>query len=724
MKTNLTKSTIIKHSRITTILVVVIALLSGTGELLGQTPVLDADAHPKFVNTLPVIKDLGLRIDMTTGKPKKLVVQMRETFQDLGLEVNGGPVMTRVWGYKFPDLPTTYPGATIVAMKDQPVQVKWMNKLPGHFLPVDVSLHMAHPKGIDAGSWYAAGNVAAVTHLHGGHTESASDGLPEAWFSQNFRETGDFFVKRDYWYDNDQEAATLWYHDHALGITRLNVYAGLAGFYLLRDDHENGLINSGVLPSGDYEIEVVVQDRMFTPDGQLFLPSQDGDPFFDGVLDGQADLGGVQPSIVAEFFGDFILVNGKAWPKLDVEQTKYRFRLLNGSDSRVYKFRIKDGSGDIPFMQIGTDNGLLEFPVTMTSLVLAPGERADLVVDFTGRTGSFTIVNEGPDEPFKGGNFNTDITRPTGQIMRFDVVPGTNPPAFTVVAGSNLRPAIVPLTQTGATRKLALFEGSDADGRLQPLLGVIDGDNAKGVDGVVNGSLAWFEGITENPGLDDVEVWEVYNATEDAHPIHLHLVSFQILGRAPFTATVNSQPQVQHDGASGGVGGYVVESSINLGSLVGPAPNEAGWKDTFVVPPGYMGKVIAKFDRPGRYVWHCHILSHEDHEMMRPFHVGPMPDPAARKGFEELVEAENYPNPFRTETRVQFELKQAQHIDFNVYDVQGKMVYTHQKSYPEGKNAIFWDGFDNEGKILKTGVYTYRLEGETFNESDRLVIQR
>lgn len=256
---------------------------------------------------------------------------------------NGNQLQTAVWGYGLAGGPVTYPGPTFVAKEHVKVRVTWRNKLPlEHLLPVDVSVHWAHPSGNSG--------IPAVTHLHGGHTESASDGLPEAWFTRNFAETGPHFVKAQYNYDNDQEAATLWYHDHALGITRLNVYAGLAGFNLLRDNNENKLTRKHVLPTEPYEIEIVIQDRMFTDDGELFYPVE------------PEVAAAPNPSVLPEFFGDFILVNGMAWPKLEVEQRKYRLRLLNGSDSRFYVLEFRDdrfnGSAQ-RFFQIGTDVGFL-----------------------------------------------------------------------------------------------------------------------------------------------------------------------------------------------------------------------------------------------------------------------------------------------------------------------------------------------------------------------------
>jgi spore coat protein A len=703
----------------TLLLLVLLAFISLSPNVYGQY--LDPDIHPKFVNDLPN----PAKLDFTKGKGK-VTLGMYQTTQWLGLvDDSGDPLMTTVWGYGKNSRSVTYPGPTIIAKEDVPLDIRWNNNLPssGHILPVDLTMHMAHPSGVSTADFYAAGNIPTVVHLHGGHTESASDGLPEAWFTQNFETKGPFFVKRTSHYDNDQEGATLWYHDHALGITRLNVYAGLAGFYILRDNNELNMIKNDVLPSGNYEREIVIQDRMFYNNGELFLPSKDGDPFFDGILDGVADLGGVEPSIVAEFFGDFIIVNSIAWPKLNVKKNKYRFRMLNGSDSRVYKLEILDTGSPITFYQIGTDNGFLEYPVPLTELILAPGERADLIVDFTNLSGSLTMVNTGPDEPFKGANFNTDITRPTGQIMQFNVKNGGNPPTFSIGSGTNLN-TIAPLTQTGPTRKLALFEGSDDKGRLQPLLGVINGDNAKDPTDVVNGSLAWFEDITENPDLNDVEVWEVYNATEDAHPIHLHLVTFQILERRPYDALVNTQSQAQHDGTTG-IGGYVVESSINFtGPAEAPAPNEMGWKDTFVVPPGYMGKVIAKFDRPGRYVWHCHILSHEDHEMMRPYYVGPVASNARMADSGSDVQ-QNSPNPFASGTEIRFELKQAENVQLTIYDMAGRdIIYQHMDFYQEGKHALFWDGVDKDGRYLPDGIYIYRVKGESFEDTKKLIIDR
>jgi spore coat protein A len=719
------------YKKVNLIPAICIAMIVFLTQMVQAQALLDPVTHPKFITPLPIPGE----IDMTSGGTYD--ISMEQTVQHLGLYGPGMvPLNTTVWGYGLLGQGVSYPGPTFETQKDKALNIIWHNRLPstGHILPTDVSLHMAHPVPprhtlIPADEFFAAGYIPAVAHLHGGHTESGSDGLPEAWYTQEtlgMVYEGNFNVNgNSYHYDNDQEAATLWYHDHALGITRLNVYAGLAGFYLLTDQNEKNLIKDNILPKKGYTVEIVIQDRMFYESGELFLPAFSGDPWF-GDPDEPLELP-FEPSVVAEFFGDFIVVNGVAWPNYHVEPRKYRFRLLNGSDSRFYVLKF---SNDMPFLQIGTDNGFLDNAVALTQLVIAPGERADLIVDFAGMENANIILqNEGPDEPFKGANFNFDVSRPTGQIMQFSVDKNLkkkkNFQDAQVVEGTDLRPGTIQsLGNPDNTRKLALFEGEDADGRLQPLLGIINGDDEKGAGGVVNGSLAWFEDITENPGLNDVEVWEVYNATEDAHPIHLHLVTFQILERRPFTAVVNTQSQIQHDGNSG-IGGYIVESSINFtGPAEVPPPNELGWKDTFIVPPGYMGKIIAKFDREGRYVWHCHILSHEDHEMMRPYEVVAA-GAGARVADGSINLEQNSPNPFASGTQIRFELKQAENVQLTIYDMGGRdILYQHMDFYQEGKHALFWDGVDKNGFYLPDGIYIYRVKGESFEDTKKLIIDR
>jgi spore coat protein A len=629
----------------------------------------------------------------------------------------------------------------MIAKEKERVMIRWENELPGHFLPVDRTMHMSHPNYLhsldEIKAWYDAGNVPTVAHLHGGHTESASDGLPEAWFTQGFAETGNYFVKKNYRYDNTQESATLWYHDHALGITRLNVYAGLAGFYLLRDDNEESLINTGVLPGGDYEIEIVIQDKMFNTDGELFWPAFPGEePYAEFIQTPlpEDDFPGGGPTALAEFFGDYILVNAMTWPKLEVEPRKYRFRLLNGSDSRFYVLEFRDTEGEAyggatgrSFLQIGTDVGLLPEPVPLTQLLIAPGERMDLVVDFSGLSGSSIYLrNFGPDEPYGGGEPDADFDAAdpgtTGQIMRFDVT-GTAPTTdVTVTLGTTLRAPIEPLVPNGETRNLVLFEGMDNYGRLMPMLGTL-----------AAGSLTWNDPITENPMKNDVEIWEVYNATGDAHPVHLHLVKFQILDRQPFTTVdgngvplpepeTTAKDQVLHNGTIGT--GFILNEGdiVTTGPAEDPADNELGWKDTAVMLPGQVTRVIAKFDRKGRYVWHCHILSHEDHEMMRPFQVGPIPkNKVSGDEFASVTEYsldQNYPNPFNPSTTINFSVPDKSQVTLKIFDVLGNEVSTLiNQEIPGGNHEVH---FDATG--LPSGVYFYNLTAGNFVENKKMML--
>ena len=691
--------------------------------------------HPKFVNPLPIPAQINAKNGGTVD------MYMEQTQQWLGLvDEAQAPLNTTVWGYG-PMGAVTYPGPTFIAKKNVPVYVNWFNNLPGHFLPIDASLHMAHPHGLTApqvADWYAAGNVPVVPHLHGGHTESASDGIPEAWFTQNAAVTGNTFVKTNYVYHNDQEAATLWYHDHALGITRLNVYAGLAGFYLLEDNTERKLTVEGVLPKQKHDIEIVIQDRMFDDNGELFWPAYPSEgPYNEFIYEEGVDLTqwpdifpDEGPSILAEFFGDFIVVNGTVWPYLDVESRPYRFRLLNGSDSRFYILKLFEVEDDepvgeeIPFLQVATDDGLLPKAVGLEELLIAPGERAEIVVDFSNYNGkSIRFLNFGPDEPFKGFNPDGSLSNgeggtldeadpsTTGKIMQFNVNKKLKVtkglPIADVAAGDELRDPLDDLGESETTRKLGLFEGSDEYGRLQPLLGALNND------GYIE-SLNWDDAITENPGLNDVETWEVYNFTADAHPVHLHLVAFQIIGRRPITFPEEFGEEGVH------------LDDIGQGTLELPADNEKGWKDTFIVPPGYVGIVKAKFDRPGRYVWHCHILSHEDHEMMRPYHVGPIASAALKSESAENVTIDNvadfrlYPNPINDQGFVEFTLEQPSSVSIKIFDLDGRLIKSDNLGVVEEgyhSHRLTVDQIDN-------GLYILELNTGNKLQRERIVISR
>lgn len=577
---------------------------------------------------------------------------------------------TTVWSYgSLTNLNGTlnYPAFTIEAQANTPVRVKWINQLVdsngrylSHLLPVDPTLHWANPAGpIDTRPSFTStpgrytGPVPMVVHLHGGHTPFDSDGYPEAWYLPNASNTPPGYSKKGthyaspygtpddkgaavFQYPNDQRATTLWYHDHTLGMTRLNVYAGPAGFYNIRGGDSD--LPSGVLPGpspqiGDkpgtkyYEIPIVLQDRSFNSDGSLFYP--DSRAFFGDVSATGPFIpaSGISPIWVPEFFGDTIVVNGKTWPSLTVEARRYRFRFLNGSQARTFILKLVRGSAqaaaarpvtpDLPIWLIGTEGGFLPKPVQLSQLVLANAERNDVIVDFTGREGTdFFLINEGPDGPYNGETptLGTDppIANPatTGQVMKFHVVACNGRDTSTPPDRLKL-PAFAGLGTANKTRKVALFEKHDASDRpLEVRLGTPD-----------TGMLKWMDPVTEDPALGATEIWEIYNNTVDAHPIHLHELFFQVLNRQNFTAAVNP-----YDGKM---------SNIALGSSEGPRPHEIGYKDTVLSFPGQVTRLKARFDRPNLYVWHCHIVEHEDNEMMRPYVItlNPSVDLGSARGY-------------------------------------------------------------------------------------------
>ncbi|MGW5983671.1 multicopper oxidase family protein [Bacillus mycoides] len=485
----------------------------------------------KFIDPLPIpsaIKPIGTY----KGKPF-YDVRMVETLHKFHSDLP----KTKVWGYN-----GMVPGPTFEVKKDHPVYVRWSNDLPEkHFLPVDTTVHGAHDNP----------EVRTVVHLHGSPSEPDSDGHPEAWFTKNFQQTGPSFVKEIYHYSNRERATALWYHDHTLGITRLNVYAGLAGLYLIRDKEEKSL----PLPKGKYEIPLIVQDKSFNPDGSLFYPAQPEDP----------SPGLPYPSIVPLFLGNTIAVNGKVWPFLKVEPRKYRFRLLNASNTRTYKFQLSDLSS---FFLIGTDGGLLKRPIKVQSLDVSPAERIDIIIDFSRFEGKKVVLQNG-----------IDLDNPTGEIMEFQVTKRLPCPDKSKIPCKLSNIDFIPVEKVKKVRRLTLNDSEDEFGRLMLLL-----DDKE-----------WDDPVTETPLLNSVEIWELVNLTVGIHPIHIHLVNFRVLDR--------------HD--------------LN-GNLLAPLPADFGLKDTVLVAGEQTVRIIMKFEPySGDYAWHCHRLEHEDHDMMRPLKIIP-----------------------------------------------------------------------------------------------------
>jgi spore coat protein A len=659
------------------------AYLPGGGtRALAQIPggTLGPGSVPKYATSLlipPAMPRAG-KVKVKGGKNIDYYeIAMRQFPQQI---LPAGLPATTVWGYG-PNPATAQegpvifnaPSLTIEAKYNRPVRIKWINELVdadrkylSHLLPVDPTLHWANPPGGEEGRDMRpdfastpepyTGPVPIVTHLHGAvGVGDESDGYPEAWFlpaasniSSEYATEGTwyhFFAGKaaakfgETWgpgfatfqYPNPDRASANWYHDHALGMTRLNVYAGPAGFYLIRGGPDDEVLDTrsggaatlpGPAPAiGDpagltyYEIPIAIQDRSFNEDGSLFYP--DTREFFDGIVGDFIPDGEFSPIWNPEFFGNMIIVNGNTWPSQTVEQRRYRFRVLNGCQSR---FLIMDFS-QIPGVEvwaIGNEGGFLSEPVNLTAandnqLLVGLAERADLVVDFTNvPVGDHILGNVGPDGPFGGGvpgeDFDPADPASTGQVMQFRVVPAMSPDPTTPPQFLQL-PTLVPLPVEDRVRLLALIEkmgaGVDADGEelegpVEALLGVVENGAAQ--------KRLWMAPVSENPGLGETEVWEFYNTTGDAHPMHIHEVAFEVVNREGLVLDEDDE---------------VVEPLQLDGVIMPPESWETGVKDTVTALPGQVTRLRAQFKVEGQYVWHCHIVEHEDNEMMRPYRIGP-----------------------------------------------------------------------------------------------------
>ena len=535
------------------------------------------------------------------------------------------PVLTKAWGYQnFETAAPTYPGRTFEVQRKSPVTVLWKNNLIDsagkplpHLLPVDQTIAIQAPTT----------GVPLAVHHHGGDNAAEFDGGPDQWSTPLRVQVGpgigganvDKKVKAIHdEYTNAQEASMHWYHDHAEGLTRINVGAGLAGLYVIRDSNEAMLQGLGYIPARQHEMALVIQDRCFTAKGDLAYTAKPAD--YPVPLGG--NFPGGNPTHQPEMFGDVILVNGKAWPTASVEPRPYRVRVLNGSDSRFYTLQF----GGAPMFQIGTDLGLLNKSVALSSLTIGPGERADLVVDFSAQKGKSLIVSNSAPIPFPGGVAPLAGSG-TSQVMRF-VVNGAlgSAPRAQAKAGLPLRgytSAAPVISATGLSlpspgagklvhRQIILAEGVDQYGRITPMLGNFTPTKAS----TNLGTRSFQDPPTETPALGSTEVWSIHNVSVDAHPVHFHLVQFLVRHRQELQYT--TQATVMPNGWEG----VKLLSAVDIGKpKLAPAGSEQGWKDTVVCPPNQVTTVVMTFNRPGKYVYHCHILSHEEHDMMRWYQV-------------------------------------------------------------------------------------------------------
>ena len=499
----------------------------------GSPSQFSATSLAKFVDPLPLLETihpLGHRPSL--DEPARQLPYYKVAMRQFEAQLHRDLKPTTLWGYG-----SSSPGPVFETRSGQGLFVEWINELPHqHFLPID---HTIPGAGIDKPE------VRTVVHLHGGKTPPTSDGYPEDWYMP-----GRSAVSH---YPNRQDATMLWYHDHTMGINRLNIFAGMLGILFVRDDHENSLR----LPRGKYEVPLVMYDRTVDRNGQLSYPVSDNP----------------KSPWVPEFSGDVIVINGKIFPYFEVEPRKYRFRILNGSNGRSISLTMNTGQAWFPrFLQIGGDQGLLSSPAPVMRVRLAPAERADVIFDFSSYAGTNVFL--------RNDNLNVMQFRVDAKGSPDDpLVPQTLRPMRRMAESEAVR-----------TRSLTLLEIDESGKAVRMLL-----NNAR-----------WSMPVTEDPVLNSVEIWNLINLTGDDHPIHLHLVRFQILDRRAFDAvTFRATGELKY-----------------VGPAHPPAPEESGWKDTVRSDRGMVTRIIILFEGfPGRYVWHCHNLEHEDNEMMRPFDV-------------------------------------------------------------------------------------------------------
>ncbi|KAH6805022.1 Cupredoxin superfamily protein [Perilla frutescens var. frutescens] len=576
-----TKSLISEAAKLLLLLIYYWSLCNGQSPPVTEATIREvASSLQLYVDPLPYLPKLLAYTGMPTNpKPGKLTIGMYQTLWKFHRDLPATPV----FAYGTSAAKATVPGPLIEAIHGVPTYITWENHLPqNHILPWDPTISTAIPKN---------GGVPTVVHLHGGIHPPASDGSALAWFTANFSDTGPAWTQSTYLYPNVQHAGNLWYHDHALGLTRINLLAGLIAPYTIEDPTMNKKLN---LPCGpEFDRHLMVFDRSFYADGSLFMNRTGNNPT-------------VHPQWQPEYFGDAVIVNGKAWPYLQVQRRKYRFRIINTSNARYFRFSL---TGGLSFIVIGSDASYLPVPITAPNILLAPAEIADVVIDFSLTTANELLLTNDAPYPYPTGNpvdqLNSKIMkfiiRSVGKLVPTDV--SSVPPTMKSYNAA---------TKVAATRYIAMYEYQSAAGTPTHLY--------------INGKR-FTDPVTETPKSGTTEVWEVINLTGDNHPLHIHLAEFQaikvqqLVGLAGFTACMTAK----NDAVACNVTGHAT------GPLVAVPAHEKTWKNVVKIEPGYMTTVVVKFNLvdnddpypfdvtadPG-YVYHCHILDHEDNEMIRP----------------------------------------------------------------------------------------------------------
>ncbi|CAK7326711.1 unnamed protein product [Dovyalis caffra] len=533
-----------------------------------------------FVDELPDMPKIQ-SYEVANGffKSKPLVIGMFKKHWKFHRDLPATPV----YAYGTSKNNATVPGPTIEALHGIDTFVKWQNHLPpNHILPWDPTIPTAQPA--------AENGIPTVVHLHGGIGEPESDGHAHSWFTRRFKEVGPTWTKREYHYRNFQQPGNLWYHDHTMGLTRVNLLAGLIGAYIIRDLDVEAPLR---LPNGEeFDRTLMVFDRSFRTDGSIYMNSTGNNP-------------SIHPQWQPEYFGDAIIVNGKAWPRLTVRRRKYRFRIINASNARFFRFFFTNG---LKFIHVSADSAYLEKPVVTKETLLAPSEIADVVVDFSKSNSHSAILANDAAYPYPSGD---PVNEANGKVMKFIIKEEVEHDTWRVPKTLVKYPD-ADLSSASKTRYISLHEyTSDID---EPTHLYINGKK-------------FAEPATETPKVGTSEIWNVINLTEDNHPLHIHLGLFKVIDQ---TKLVNEEEfkacmSKLNNAIKCKIDEYARGKKIEV-----PA-HEKGWKNVYKMTPGVVTKILVRFayihsnesypfdatTQPG-YVYHCHILDHEDNVMMRP----------------------------------------------------------------------------------------------------------
>lgn len=479
---------------------------------------------------------------------------------------------TPVFAYGTSRSTATVPGPTIEALHGVDTFVTWLNYLPGkHILPWDPTIPTAVPtdrKGIPT-----------VVHLHGGIDEPESDGHSDSWFTARFRETGPTWTKGTYHYHNHQQPGNLWYHDHAMGLTRVNLLAGLVGAYVIRQPEIERPLG---LPSGDeFDRVLVLFDRSFRVDGSIYMNSTGNNP-------------SIHPQWQPEYFGDAIIVNGKAWPYMKVRRRKYRFRIINASNARFFKFLFTNG---LEFVVVSSDSAYLGEPVKAKDVLLAPSEIIDLVIDFSRSKTETAVLANNASYPYPSGD---PVNEANGRVMKF-IVEKELEFDTSRVPKRLIRYPRPNLSDASQTRYVAMFEYTSATDEPTHLY--------------LNGK-PYSDPATETPRAGSTELWYVINLTEDNHPLHIHLGLFVVLDQTEIKHLETFKDCMMK--IKDAEGCHL--SRHARGESVGVRAHERGWKNVYKMLPGYVTRILVRFSyihsnssypfdptsEPG-YVYHCHV---------------------------------------------------------------------------------------------------------------------